>query len=329
MNPEARRHPARGLLRLLVVVVSLVWLAGCGAPGPLISQQHSARSAGTRPPPSPEAYRVSRGDTLYSIAFRYGLDWRDVARWNQIGAPYTIRAGDWIRLQPPPDMRTAVVAADSAPSAGSEPGAGSATESPSETPANPEPRSNSESRSNSEPGLESPAGDATDRASSASGGEKQAPPASESGPDPAPDAEPSNGEEPPPSAPTRSVAGVTWRWPASGEVTRGFDAGAARKGILIAGEGGQSIRAAAPGQVVYSGNGLIGYGELVIIKHSERMLSAYAHNRERLVAEGDQVGSGEVIARMGMNERAENVLHFEIRRDGKPTNPLDYLPRRN
>jgi len=121
---------------------------------------------------------------------------------------------------------------------------------------------------------------------------------------------------------------VSWRWPAQGAVARGFDASASRKGILISGQRGQPIRAAAAGEVVYSGNGLIGYGELVIIKHSERMLSAYAHNRERLVSEGQRVGAGEVIGRMGRNERNENVLHFEIRRNGKPDDPLDYLPRR-
>lgn len=124
------------------------------------------------------------------------------------------------------------------------------------------------------------------------------------------------------------MAGVAWRWPTQGGITRGFNNGASRKGILIAGEGGQPIRAAADGEVVYSGNGLIGYGELIIIKHSDRMLSAYAHNRERLVAEGRRVRAGELIARMGSNEREQFVLHFEIRQDGKPADPMNYLPPR-
>ena len=114
---EARQNRVRCFARLLVVAASIAWLAGCGAPGPLISEQPSVRSSGTRQSPPPEAYRVSRGDTLYSIAFGHGLDWRDVARWNGIGAPYTIHVGDWIRLQPLSDMRTAVVAIEPAPSA--------------------------------------------------------------------------------------------------------------------------------------------------------------------------------------------------------------------
>ena len=322
MNPKARQHRVRCLLRVLVVAVSIAWLGGCGAPGPFVSDQQSDRSSGTRPPPAPEAYRVSRGDTLYSIAFRYGLDWRDVARWNGIDAPYTIHAGGWIRLQPRPDMRAAVVAAESPSTSDSQARSGAAEDAGSETSANPDSRPDSDSQ------VASTEADASDQAAPASAAEEQQRPVPIPEPDPTPGAASVEDETPPPSAPKRSVAGVTWRWPTSGEVERAFDAGAARKGILIAGESGQSIRAAAPGQVVYSGNGLIGYGELIIIKHSERMLSAYAHNRERLVAEGDRVAPGDLIARMGINERAENVLHFEIRRDGKPANPMDYLPRR-
>ena len=100
----------------------------------------------------------------------------------------------------------------------------------------------------------------------------------------------------------------------------------ARKGLDIAGSEGQAVNAAAAGTVVYSGNGLIGYGELIIIKHSERMLSAYAHNRSRLVAEGAQVRAGQKIAELGRNDRNEQVLHFEIRVNGSPVNPLQYLP---
>ena len=102
----------------------------------------------------------------------------------------------------------------------------------------------------------------------------------------------------------------------------------ARNGLDIAGKEGQVISASSGGQVVYSGNGLIGYGELIIIKHSERMLSAYAHNRVRLVQEGEQVSSGQKIAEMGRNTSNEQLLHFEIRVRGKPADPLYYLPRK-
>ena len=101
-----------------------------------------------------------------------------------------------------------------------------------------------------------------------------------------------------------------------------------RNGLDISGREGQVIKATAGGEVVYSGSGLIGYGELIIIKHSEKMLSAYAHNKKRLVKEGDQVSSGQKIAEMGRNAGNEQLLHFEIRVNGKPVNPLTYLPKK-
>ena len=110
---------------------------------------------------------------------------------------------------------------------------------------------------------------------------------------------------------------------------RTFKAGdPSRNGLDIADQSGAPVKATAAGDVVYSGNGLIGYGELVIIKHSDRMLSAYAHNQRRLVAEGERVSQGQVIAEVGSNDRGENLLHFEIRRDGKPVDPRQYLPPR-
>lgn len=102
----------------------------------------------------------------------------------------------------------------------------------------------------------------------------------------------------------------------------------ARNGLDIGGQVGQPVRAAAAGTVVYSGNGLIGYGELIIIKHNERLLSAYGHNRRRLVEEGETVSAGQEIAEMGRNDRHEALLHFEIRNDGRPVDPQQFLPRR-
>jgi lipoprotein NlpD len=120
-----------------------------------------------------------------------------------------------------------------------------------------------------------------------------------------------------------------WLWPTDGRLLSTFKAGdPSRNGIELAGSEGQSIRASAAGEVVYSGNGLIGYGELIIIKHSDRMLSAYGHNRKRLVAEGQAVAAGEKIAEMGRDERNRALLHFEIRRGGTPQDPMKYLPRR-
>ena len=130
-----------------------------------------------------------------------------------------------------------------------------------------------------------------------------------------------------PSAPTSS--GFKWRWPADGDLISRYVAGdPTKQGVDIGGNGGAAVRAAADGVVVYSGSGLVGYGELVIIKHSEQWLSAYGHNRSRLVNEGQLVKAGEQIAEMGRSGAARDMLHFEVRYNGKPVDPLLYLPRR-
>lgn len=291
---KRRMRPGSGLL-ILLLAGSLV---GCGAPGPLMPDSQRSQPRNTAPTNSasaPTVYRVVRGDTLYSIAFRYGLDWREVARWNGIAAPYTIRVGQPIALRRPPESRPA---------------------------RRPEPRP------------AAPAQQATPPSSRPESRPTPAP-APVSTPPPTPPSTPpsappsgSGSTAPIPTAATRNVAGVNWRWPTAGTVARGFNAGDTRKGILVAGTPGQPVRASASGTVVYSGNGLIGYGELIIIKHNDRMLSAYAHNRERNVAEGDAVDAGQQIATLGRNERDEPVLHFEIRRDGQPVDPIGFLPRR-
>jgi lipoprotein NlpD len=118
-----------------------------------------------------------------------------------------------------------------------------------------------------------------------------------------------------------------WDWPATGVIFRGFGPSLGRKGIDIVGQPGQNISASAGGKVVYAGNGLRGYGNLIIVKHNDEFLSAYAHNRKIFVREGEWVKRGQKIAEMG-NSGAERVmLHFEIRRTGKPVDPREYLPR--
>ena len=117
-----------------------------------------------------------------------------------------------------------------------------------------------------------------------------------------------------------------WSWPIKGQILRGFYA-TGNKGIDIAGSIGQTIKAARSGIVVYSGSGLSGYGKLLIIKHNYLYLSAYAHNRRLLVKEGQKVNKGQSIAEMGVGVNAKPSLHFEIRKNGKPVNPLNYLPK--
>jgi lipoprotein NlpD len=126
-----------------------------------------------------------------------------------------------------------------------------------------------------------------------------------------------------------SANGIAWRWPGRGNLIGTYVAGdQTRQGIDIAGNAGDPVMAAADGEVVYSGNGLLGYGELIIVKHSANFLSAYGHNRKRLVQEGERIKGGQQIAEMGSSASARDELHFEIRKNGKPVNPLDYLPAR-
>ncbi len=132
-----------------------------------------------------------------------------------------------------------------------------------------------------------------------------------------------------PSAVAEGKRSLNWRWPVNGSVVSRFKAtDPLRSGIKIAGSAGKQIRSAESGKVVYSGSGLIGYGRLIIVKHNENYLSAYGHNRKILVAEGDRVTKGQKIAEMGTANNGDPVLHFEIRRDGKPVDPLRLLPRR-
>jgi len=123
------------------------------------------------------------------------------------------------------------------------------------------------------------------------------------------------------------VSAGGWRWPTQGQLIGRFLAGdPKRQGIDIAGIAGQDVVAAADGVVVYSGAGLVGYGELIIVKHSDEWLSAYAHSRKRLVTEGTAVRAGQPIAELGRSGTSRDMLHFEVRRNGKPVDPLQVLP---
>ena len=273
--------------------------------------QQPPGGATPRPPvPSVGAmgsYTVVRGDTLYSIAFRNGTDFRDLAQANGISAPYTIWPGQVLKVPPhgaaPVHAPTTVVVAKAPP------------------PANPgfQPVESSPPPSTPPPAHATTAAPVVAAASSA----------------PPPVAVATTNAPPPPAATpvvtsgaTRVAGGVKWRWPASGQLVGRFQGNAAIPGIDIAGKEGDAVVAAADGVVVYSGNGLVGYGELVIIKHNDSFLSAYGHNRKRLVTEGQQVKAGQEIAEMGSSSSSRDELQFQIRKDGSPVDPLDYLPSR-
>lgn len=133
--------------------------------------------------------------------------------------------------------------------------------------------------------------------------------------------------QPPPAPPARSP--FSWQWPTAGQIVGRYVANdPTKQGIDIAGTPGQPVNAAADGVVVYSGAGLVGYGELIIVKHDEQWLTAYGHNRSRKVNEGERVRAGQQIAELGRTGAARDMLHFEIRYNGKPVDPMSYLPAR-
>jgi len=150
---------------------------------------------------------------------------------------------------------------------------------------------------------------------------------------PAPAATPAARVATPAVAPAATTAAVAdydghWVWPTRGRLLRSYQSsGRGKKGIDIGGHEGQPVKAAANGKVVYAGSGLVGYGRLIIIKHNENLLSAYGHNSKLLVSEGDQVRAGQQIAEMGSSGTNRTELYFEVRKDGKPVDPLRYLPK--
>ena len=236
--------------------------------------------------PAIATYVVRPQDTLYGIAWRNNLDYRELAKWNNIGGDYKLTVGQVLVLQPSGGRQGPPRAAGSAaPATG--------------TPAKPAGGSGGGPRV----GKPRPLGDApaTSVASGAGGGPNTGTAAS-------------GGE-------TAGVAGF-WVWPTDRvSAPRPVPGG----GILVLGQLGQDVRAAASGRVVYTGSGLRGYGNLIIIKHGESLLSSYAHNRELLVHEGQDVTAGQVIAHMGTGPHQISALYFEIRVNGKPVDPLRYL----
>lgn len=248
MNHRPRRRSGTTERLAACLIVLAVFLSGCsGLP---------AVYSGGSPPGT---YTVRKGDTLYSIAFRYGLDYKSLARINGIRAPYVIYPRQVLKLK------------------------GSAKL-----------------------------------------------PEKDSGPTATPKSPPkvtTTKTTPLPDIPKDPVS--AWRWPLEGRVIRGFSlVQPINKGIDIAGKRGDKVAAAADGVVVYAGGNLRGYGKLVIIKHNDTFLSAYGNNEKLLVKEGEKITAGKAIARVGASNDDVEMLHFEIRRDGKPVNPMDYLPRR-
>jgi len=250
-DDRSRRVPVAA--RHALVLLLLVGTLGCSFSGGYVPVLGVGDVAGRQP----KFHVVRAGETLYAIAFRYGIDYQGLAKANQIEPPYTIYVNQRIRL-------ASVVSGIQPASAAAK------TQS----------------------------------------------------------IRPSAVAKPKPVLAQPQTVTVNWRWPLKGEVINGFSLdGRVNKGIDIRGRLGDKVRSAADGVVVYAGGGLRGYGKLVIVKHNDKFLSAYGHNRAILVKEGEQVKSGQVLAEIGSSDGSQEMLHFEIRKNGKPENPLLYLPR--
>lgn len=283
-------------IRVIVISITYSVSIGCG--------NHPIAQVSDRdPPPSRRisAHHVAKGETLYSIAWRYSIDYRELARRNRIPPPYTIYPGQTIHLYG--SERTLPRTSSHLPRTVSTP-------PPMATrPAGPVTTTSTTSRTQSTP-VTPP--------------RVVAPPST-----PISRSETQTTTSTSRTLPLALVGAPQWSWPAEGRLISGFQENAGlNKGIDIAGNLGQPVLAAAAGQVVYAGAGLRGYGKLLIIKHNESFLSAYAHNDGLLVKEGDHVKAGQRIADMGSSGTDRVKLHFEIRREGVPVNPMKFLPKR-
>lgn len=316
-------------LPFLLLLGAVGLLSGC------VTEPDESPSEQVQKPRTSKAafHEVAAGETLYSIAWEAGQDYRDVAAWNRIPAPYTIRPGQRISLQPPADVAQEIPKPEPAPSM-----------------AAPAVRIYVVRRGDSLHRIAKQQGVKPGQLAAWNGlrkpfrlypGQKlklASPAATAKKPGRRPTSTKTTAKEPR-KAPTRPAASLpetvrdpapasagTWTWPTRGNIIERFNASSARKGIDIAGPRGQAIVASAPGSVVYQGSGLRGYGQLIIIKHNEDFLSAYAHCQKITVKEGESVKRGQKIAEMGSTGTDRNKLHFEIRYRGKPVDPLKYLP---
>ena len=300
---EARKNGARLLACTLAAAFML--LAGCSSRSLNPAPVEDRGTGMSRPAPAvvvdpatlkvlpgaenagkPGYYTVKPGDTIIRIGLENGQNWRDIVRWNSLENPNLIEVGQVLRVVPPAS-ETQVVTRPVTP--------GTVATAPV------------------------PPASAARPAASAPVAAASAPVAAASAPTPAPAPAPT----PAPSA--NGDEDVGWIWPAQGPLVAGFDE-AKNKGLDISGKAGDAVVASADGRVVYAGAGLRGYGNLIILKHNNTFLTAYAHNQTLLVKEDQSVKKGQKIAEMGNSDADRVKLHFEIRRQGKPVDPAKYLP---
>ncbi len=295
--------------KLIFLATLIALLNGCTSVGPNYAPVTTNSSDIPKTPKEDETkyHQVKKGDTLYAISLIYDLDYRQLAQWNQIAPPYKIEVGQKIRVSGPnsesspiPDqmdlgtptkIKQSIVTAT----------ATNRIPPPKKISVSPNTTPNLAYR----PSYKTQPFNSTTEKSGSSPQKKSII-----------------------SIDNGNMLKLNFQWPIKGKILKSFSQ-ADNKGIDIAGEMGQDVSAAEAGKVVYSGQGLIGYGNLLIIKHNDLYLSAYANNSQLLVAEGYTVEKGDVIAKVGQAGSNLTSLHFEIRKNGKPVNPVSFLPENN
>jgi len=302
MSPLLRRGT------LLLCAVAFALAAGCASktPAPVVERAAPGKApvqAQASPARSGEYHTVRRGDTLYSIALEYGQPYRDVAAWNNIDNPNMIRVGQQLRVAPPEGV--AVAKPIDTPAAIETRPLASAKTQPSTDTLKREPKGGKQPFT--EQALASAQREEPAR--------KEPPPAAMPRP------------EPRPAEPVAAGGELSWTWPSQGRLIGQFVEGG-NKGIDIEGKIGEAVVAAEAGKVTYAGSGIRGYGNLLIVQHPNGLSSVYAHNERLIAKEGQQVARGQKIAELGNSDADQAKLHFEIRRQGKPIDPLKLLPAR-
>jgi len=315
----------------LLAFSSALILAACASSSmaPVDDRSRSSSPAVAPQPVGAGFHVVKQGETLYGIALEYGQDYREIAAWNYLTDPSRISVGQTLRVWPPGATSASGVSAvaSTAPISGGSvveqrplngTGATQPVASANTATLKREPVGGKEAYSDARYAeLRNPAASSASSSSSAPASTSSTPAATTAT---VVSATPGATEQP-----TASASGIVWAWPADGKIIGNF---AQYKGVEIGGAAGDPVRAAADGKVVYTGDSLRGYGNLVIVKHNNNYLTAYAHNRKILVKEGQSVKRGAKIAEMGNSDSDVVKLHFEVRMQGTPVNPLDYLPKR-
>jgi len=345
----------RSSMRLAGIAALVALIAACASrpPAPVVDRQPTpkpqAAAAAAAPvrDERPETYTVKRGDTLYSIALDNGVDWRDVASLNGLSDPGRLQVGQVLRLRaaPPPGQKTA----DAGAGVQVNPIAGSGAIQARPLGGEPPPAATPLPAAAATAGAAAAAGSllktepkaaklpysddnlaALQRADARPAPKPEAPPVAaakpEAPPAPKPEAAAKPAEAPKNAAVENLEDGVEWSWPADGKIIAAFSDSS--KGVQIAGRPGDPVLATATGEVVYVGTGIRGLGKLVVIRHSDKYLSVYGHNRDILVKEKQRVSKGQKIAEVGSTDADQPKLHFEIRRFGKPVDPMQFLPPR-